>query len=83
MLSSAYESSLPSSDLIETNIKKSGFCLATTMPCCVTSVGRRGVASVTLFCVCTCAMSGLVPGSKVSVICAAPLALDVELKYIR
>ncbi len=64
-------------------IRKPELALATTMPCCVTSVGRRGVASATLFCTCTCAMSGSVPGRKVSVIDAPPLALDEELKYSR
>ena len=54
--------------------------LDTTTPCWTTSEGRRGVASATLFWVCTWAMSGLVPGSNVSVIEAPPLELDVELK---
>ncbi len=61
-------------------IRKSGFCLATTMPCWVTSLGRRGVASETLFWVCTWAMSGLVPGSKVSVIVEEPSEPELELK---
>ena len=65
------------------NIRKSGLDLTTVTPCCTTSVGSRGVASATLFCVCTWAMSASVPGSKVSVIDAPPFALDVELKYIR
>jgi hypothetical protein len=54
--------------------------LATTTPCWFTSVGNRGVASDTLFCTCTWAMSGSVPGLKVSVMLAPPLALDEELK---
>ena len=45
--------------------------------------GRRGSASVTRFCVCTAAMSGSVPFSNVSVICALPSELDVEVKYSR
>jgi len=67
----------------DTNIKKSGLFLATTTPCWVTAVGKRGWASDTLFCTCTCAISGLVPVSKVSVMVAVPLALDEELKYSR
>ncbi len=65
------------------NIRKSGLDLATTTPCWVTSVGRRGVASATLFCTCTWAMSGSVPVSKVSVMVDEPLELDDELKYSR
>jgi len=61
-------------------IRKPGFALATTTPCCTTSAGRRGVASATLFCVCTCAMSGSVPVSNVSVTDEEPFELDVELK---
>ena len=51
--------------------RPSGRCrcdLVTRTPCCCTSCGSSGMASCSLFCTCTCAMSGLVPGSKVSVI---------------
>src|SRR3546814_7866111 len=61
-------------------IRKPGLALATTTPCWTTSDGRRGVASATLFCTCTWAMSGSVPGLKVSVIEARPLVLDEEMK---
>ncbi len=63
-----------------TTIRKPAFAFATTTPCCTTSVGRRGVASATLFCTCTCAMSASVPVSNVSVIEARPLELELELK---
>jgi hypothetical protein len=66
-----------------TTIRKPASALATTTPCWVTSDGSRGVASATLFCTCTWAMSGSVPLSKVSVMLARPLALDDELKYSR
>ena len=42
--------------------------LVTRMPDCCTCGGSSGVASCSLFCTCTCAMSGSVPGSKVSVV---------------
>ncbi len=45
---------------------------ATCTPCCCTATGSRGSASCSLFCVCTCAMSGSVPASKVSVTVAWP-----------
>ena len=48
--------------------------LSTRTPCCVTAAGRRGVARLRRFCTSTCARSGLVPGSKLSVICPEPLA---------
>ena len=70
-------------DCSATTIRKPELALATTTPCWVTSEGSRGVASATLFCTCTWAMSGSVPLSKVSVMLARPLALDEELKYSR
>ncbi len=66
-----------------TTSRKPVLALATTTPCLVTSDGRRGVASETLFCTCTWAMSGLVPFSNVSVMLTRPLELDEELKYSR
>ena len=71
------------SDFSATTIRKPALALATTTPCWVTSDGSRGVASATLFCTCTWAMSGSVPLSKVSVMLERPLALDDELKYKR
>ncbi len=61
----------------------SGLAFATTTPSCVTAAGSRGEASVTLFCTCTWAMSGLVPVAKLSVMLDWPLALEFELKYNR
>ncbi len=48
--------------------------LSTRTPCCVTAEGRRGVARDRRFCTSTWARSGLVPGSKLSVIWPVPLA---------
>ena len=64
-------------------MRKPGFTLEVMMPCWITSVGRRACARATRFCVCTAAMSALVPGSNVSVIDMPPLELDDELKYSR
>ena len=65
------------------NIRISGLALATTTPCWVTCAGSSGAASVTLFWTWTCAMSGLVPVAKLSVITDWPFALEFELKYSR
>jgi hypothetical protein len=56
---------------------------AMRMPCWLTSVGRRGWASVTRFWVCTAAMSALVPLRNVSVMVAEPSEADCEVKYSR
>lgn len=61
-------------------IRKPALALATTTPCLVTSEGRRGVASATLFCTCTWAMSASVPLSKVRVMVTRPDEEDDELK---
>ena len=66
-----------------TTRRKPLLALATTTPCCTTSEGSRGVASATLFCTWTWAMSGSVPVSKVRVIETRPDELEVELKYSR
>ena len=63
--------------------RKPAFAFETVTPCWITSVGRRGSASVARFCVCTAAMSGSVPGSKVSVIEDSPFELEDEVKYSR
>jgi hypothetical protein len=54
--------------------------LATLMPCRCTSCGSSGMASCSLFCTCTWAMSGLVPLSKVRVMVAWPLDELLEEK---
>ena len=48
------------------------------MPCCCTMPGSSEVASCSLFCTCTWAMSGSVPVSKVSVTDTEPLESLVE-----
>ncbi|MCY1497196.1 hypothetical protein D9M68_311540 [compost metagenome] len=53
--------------------------LVTRMPCCCTSCGSSGVASCSLFCTCTCAVSGLVPCSKVAVMVIEPSELLSEV----
>src|SRR5690606_39351760 len=51
----------------------SELALFTEMPCCCTIEGRRAVASCSLFCTCTWAMSGSVPVLKVRVTETEPL----------
>ncbi len=63
---------LPSSETRPTTSRKLFTDLLTRTPCCCTSCGRSGVASATLFCTCTCAMSASVPPSKVIVIVTVP-----------
>ena len=65
---------LPSSETKAAIIRKLRFDFATRTPWRCTSCGSCGIASCSLFCTCTCAMSGLVPGSNVS----STLALPVE-----
>ncbi|MNU11380.1 hypothetical protein D3C72_2591820 [compost metagenome] len=50
----------------------------TTRPCCVTAEGSSGVASCSLFCTCTWAMSGSVPLRKVSVMLMPPVESELE-----
>src|SRR6185437_3419630 len=65
-------------------IKRKLVCaLATVTPSCCTWLGNCATADCTLFCTCTWAMSGLVPGAKVAVMATEPSALDDELKYKR
>jgi len=81
MLFSVQESRRPSSDLSATTSTLFALVLKTEMPCWFTSAGRRGTASCTRFWVCTAAMSGLVPGAKVSVMFTPPLEVELEVKY--
>ncbi|KAG1364554.1 hypothetical protein G6F59_018975 [Rhizopus arrhizus] len=74
---------LPFSDTNAMTFRKPELDLATLMPCRCTSCGSSGMASCSLFCTCTWAMSGSVPVSKVRVICARPLEDEEELKYSR
>ena len=55
-------------------IRKELVDLVTRMPDCVTCAGRSGTASCSLFCTCTCAMSGSVPGAKVIVVVDWPVS---------
>ncbi len=48
----------------------------TVTPCRTTACGRSACAWLSLFCTWTCAMSGSVPSSKVSVICATPVEVE-------
>src|SRR5271169_350275 len=57
--------------------------LVTLMPACCTCGGSNGVASCSLFCTCTCAMSELVPAAKVSVVVAVPESSELDEIYNR
>ena len=83
MLLSALLSIEPSLERNATSIRKPLLDLFTSTPCCTTSEGSRGVASVILFCTCTWAVSGLVPWAKVRVMLTLPVELEDELKYSR
>ncbi|MCY1223351.1 hypothetical protein D3C85_825660 [compost metagenome] len=63
---------LPSSEVKASTFRKLMADFVTVTPCCWTSCGSRGVASASLFCTCTCAVSGSVPFSKVSVMVTEP-----------
>jgi hypothetical protein len=63
---------LPSREMNATTIRKPLRDLVTLTPWRCTSCGNSGMASCSLFCTCTCAMSGLVPLAKVRVIEAPP-----------
>jgi hypothetical protein len=55
--------------------------LRTVMPCCWTCCGRRGTACCTRFCTCTWAVSGSVPGSKLTVMLDWPFELLLACMY--
>jgi hypothetical protein len=61
-----------------TTIIRSGELLLTVTPTWRTSAGSRGCAMPTRFCTCTCAMSRLVPRSKVTAMVKRPSALEFE-----
>ncbi len=65
---------LPSVETKPTICRKPLRDLLTLRPCRWTACGSDGIASCSLFCTCTCAMSGSVELSKVSEIVAPPLA---------
>ena len=61
-----------------TTIIRSGELLATVTPMLRTSAGRRGRAMATRFCTCTCAISRLVPSSKVTEIEKRPSPVEFD-----
>nr|WP_276602872.1 hypothetical protein [Nannocystis pusilla] len=72
---------LPSIDTKPAISRKLLADLTTRTPWRWTSCGSCGIASCSLFCTCTWAMSGSVPGSKVRVSWAEPVAsLDDDTK---
>src|SRR3569833_4158807 len=64
-------------------VRKFVCALVTTMPCCWTAVGRRGIACWTLFWTWTCATAGFVPGLNVTLTFAPPEEVDELEKYWR
>src|SRR5262249_30121510 len=64
-----------------TTIIRSGELLATVTPMLRTSAGSRGCATLRRFCTCTCAMSRLVPRSKVTAMVKRPSAVAFEDRY--
>ena len=61
-----------------TTIIMSGELLFTVTPMLRTSAGRRGCAIATRFCTCTCAISRLVPISKVTAMVKRPSAVEFD-----
>ncbi len=61
-----------------TTIIRSGEDFVTVTPIWRTSTGSRGCAMPTRFCTCTCAISRLVPMSKVTAIEKRPSAVALE-----
>ena len=57
--------------------------MSTRTPFCVTTEGRRGAARDRRFCTSTCARSGLVLGSKLSVMEPLPSAWATDSMYSR
>ena len=65
---------LLSVEMKPTNIRKALVDFVTRTPDCCTVCGSSGTASCSLFCTCTCAMSGSVPGAKVIVVVDWPVS---------
>jgi hypothetical protein len=57
--------------------------LLTCTPCCVTACGSRDSTRLMRFCTSTAAISGFVPGTKVTVIVTPPVALLSDSTYCR
>jgi len=68
----------PSVEMKASTIRKFFTAFATCSPCCCTGCGSSGVASASLFCTWTWAVSGSVPFAKVSVTVAWPFDSLVE-----
>ncbi|MNT31165.1 hypothetical protein D3C72_1669900 [compost metagenome] len=69
---------LPSRDTTPITSRKFFTALVTRIPCCCTSCGSSGVARFSLFWTWTCAVSELVPCSKVAVMVMVPSELLSE-----
>ena len=63
---------LPSVEMKAATIRKLLEVFWTRTPCCCTSWGKSDMACCNLFCTCTWAMSGSVPGLKVRVTLTLP-----------
>src|SRR5471032_821332 len=74
---------LLSSETKPATIRKSLVDLLTRKPVCCTSAGRREVATCSLFCTWTWAMSGSVPGAKVMVVVDWPVSSLIDDIYSR
>ncbi|MET3363049.1 hypothetical protein ABIF60_004444 [Bradyrhizobium japonicum] len=75
--------SRPSSETKPSTIKKLAEDFTTLMPCCCTTCGSSGVASCSLFCTCTWAMSASAQLVKVSEICTWPVEVLDDDMYCR
>ncbi len=68
----------PSLEMKAATIRKLLEVFWTRIPCCCTSCGNSDMACCSLFCTCTWAMSGSVPGWKVRVTDTRPEESDWE-----
>src|SRR3979490_510186 len=66
-----------------TTIRNELVDFVTRMPDCCTAAGNCGTASCSLFCTCTWAMFGSVPGEKVRVVVDCPVSSLTDDRYIR
>ncbi|CAI2486596.1 Uncharacterised protein [Serratia ficaria] len=73
----------PLSEVKAATIRKLLEAFCTLMPWFCTACGSSGIASCSLFCTCTWAMSGSVPVAKVRVTVALPAASLLDDMYIR
>src|SRR5699024_11380033 len=73
----------PSAEVNATTIRKESEDLVTLTPSCCTCWGSSGMARSSLFCTCTWAISGSVPGAKVSTVDAEPEESLLDVIYSR